>query len=184
MDNLKQLLSCLNDKSSVEDVQKTFAQIAEILLYKSHLETSLGKYRMIEIEFYFNNQWPRDSNTIPRIEEPGMWWLHEWGVDISLNSKNGFYGGVLIRSIIDEDEDRYICGPQKCCQELFYSSALDECKSPRIVEGMDYPGIPRHTRRQLKSIDKWEKAGYRYYVSEIKLGKVKNDKDSPWDKTI
>ena len=182
MKSLKQFLSCLNGSSSVEDVQSAFAEIAEILLYKSQIKTCLGNYRIIEIEFYFNSQKHKDTKTILRNEEPGMWWLHEWGVDISFNSNNDFYGGIIIRSIIDEDEDRYICGPQKCCQELFYSSAVDECISPQIVGGMEYQGIPKHTGRQVKGTDKWEKDGYRYFVSEIKMDKVKNYKDSPWKK--
>lgn len=87
MEELEFLLSSLNENSSKEVVQSTFSTIAEILLYKSHIVTTYGKYRMLEIEFYFFNSNHKDTVTIPRDEEPCMWWLHDWGVDISFRSE-------------------------------------------------------------------------------------------------
>ena len=181
MDQLINLLSCLNENSTTEIVQSTFSEIAEKLLYKSHIVTGYGRYRMLEIEFYFRNSIHRDTITIPRKEEPGMWWLHEWGVDLSFKSNDKYYGGILIRSILDEVDNNYICGPQKCCQELFYSSALEECSIPRIVEDIDYEGKPKSTLRHVKGEDKGVDNKYRYYVPEIDLEKVKKYKDSPWN---
>ena len=183
MEELRELLSSLNENSSKEDVQSTFSTIAEILLYKSHIVTTYGKYRMLEIEFYFYNSKHKDTVTIPRDEKPGMWWLHDWGVDISFRSEKekGYYGGILIRSLKNEDKDDYIFGPKKCCWELFYSSAIKPTETPYIEEKI-YMGEPESNKRIISGNNKGVNEDYRYFVREIDVIKVRNYKDSPWKK--
>lgn len=182
MDNLKQFLSCLNEKSSVEDVQKTFAKIAEILLNKSHIITNYGKYRIMEIEFYFYNPNHIDSVTIPRDEEAGMWWLHDWGVDITFKSdeKMNFYGGILIRSLFNENNSEFICGPRKCCWDLFYSSAIKPAETPYIIIDKNDADILGTTERFIPGEKKGIKENYRYFVQGIDTKALKGYKDSPW----
>lgn len=184
MENLNYLLSVLNDSSSAEDIQSTFAKIAKILLFKSHIKTSYGNYRILEIEFYFFNQNHKDTVTMYREEEPGMWWLHEWGVDLSFKSEKEYYGGILIRSILDEEDNKYICGPQKCCQELFYSSAFKETLAPRILEDVVYTGMLATTKRQIRGRNNGVNERYRYFVKDVNMEEVKNYKESPWNKSI
>ena len=181
MEELKKILSDLNEKSSKEVIQSTFTTIAEILLYKSHIVTAYGKYRMLEIEFYFFNSKHKDTVTIPRDEEPGMWWLHDWGVDISFRSekKKDYYGGILIRSLYNEDNGDYLFGPKKCCWELFYSSAIKPTETPYIEE-KTYVGKPGSNKRIISGDNKGVNEDYRYYVQEIDDKIVKNYKDSPW----
>ena len=183
MEELRELLSSLNENSSKEDVQSTFSTIAEILLYKSHIVTTYGKYRMLEIEFYFFNSKHKDTVTIPRDEEPGMWWLHDWGVDISFRSekKKDYYGGILIRSLYNEDDGEYIFGPKKCCWELFYSSAIKPTETPYIEEKI-YMGKPGSNKRIISGANKGVDEDYRYYVQEIDDKKARNYKNSPWQK--
>lgn len=168
MEELNNLLSSLNEKSSKEDILSTFSKIAEILLYKSHIVTTHGKYRMLEIEFYFFNPRHKDTVTIPRDEEAGMWWLHDWGVDISFRSekKKNFYGGILIRSLYNEENDDYIFGPKKCCWDLFYSSAITPTETPYIEE-KKYIGEPKSNKRIISGVNKGVNEDYRYYVQEI-----------------
>ena len=56
MEELKQLLSQLNEKSSEDDIKSTFTQIADILLFNSYIKTENGNYRLLEIEFYFRTK--------------------------------------------------------------------------------------------------------------------------------
>lgn len=98
MDELKKLLSHLDEKSSIDDIKSTFTQIADILLFKSHIKTENGNYRVLEIEFYFRNCQHDDEVTIIRTEKAGMWWLHDWGVDLTFESKG--------RQLLMSDRDR------------------------------------------------------------------------------
>ena len=94
MEELTKLLSELDANSSVNSIELTFSRIAEILLLKSYIQTANGNYRLLEIEFYYYNNNHRDSVTMSRTEKAGMWWLHNWGVDLSFKSEkqSNFYG--------------------------------------------------------------------------------------------
>jgi hypothetical protein len=110
-----------------------------------------------------------------------MWWLHDWGVDISFRSEieKDYYGGILIRSLYNENNGEYIFGPKKCCWELFYSSALTSTETPYIEE-KKYNGEPGSNKRIISGDNKGINEDYRYYVQEIDDKKIKNYKDSPW----
>ena len=195
MGTLKDLLSKLNATSSEDDIKKVFEDIAEILLFNSHIKTTTCNYRILEIEFYFWNKNHKDDVTIKRNEngEPGMWWLHDYGVDLSLkcNIDNGeeeghFYGGILIRSIGKLNQENEICdsiifGPRKCCWELFYSSAIKPTETPYIEEKI-YMGKPGSNKRIISGANKGVDEDYRYYVQEIDDKKARNYKNSPWQK--
>jgi len=205
MERLKQLLSTLNANSSVECIKKTFSEIADILLFKSYIKTEKGNYRILEIEFYFKNNNHCDNVTIERTEDEdaGMWWLHDYGVDLSFKSKSEnlkepekFYGGILIRSIIPFSEnsnqlkdEKAIYGPRKCCWYLFYSSAFESKNVPQIVMN---DGASRHigemgsttryiTRKPKKEDGDYRDSFYRFYVKGLNL-KIESTykKASPW----
>lgn len=203
MEDLKQLLSCLNAESDVKTITETFEDIANILLFKSYIKTDYGNYRILEIEFYFWNNNHKDNLTIKRTEDEdeGMWWLHEWGVDLSFKSSfsnsskcKQFYGGVLIRSMIkinDNQSDKHeaIYGPRNCCEYLFYSSALKSNNAPQIVVNDEreqhigqldsdkryFSGDPKDTDGEYRD------SKYRFYVNGIKLAIPSSyKKASPW----
>ena len=106
MERLTQLLATLDANSSVDSIKSTFSKIADILLFKSYIKTEKSKYRILELEFYFKNTNHDDNVTIERTEDAGMWWLHDYGVDLSFKSDESkmFYGGILIRSIVPINE--------------------------------------------------------------------------------
>lgn len=199
MERLKQLLSTLDANSSVDCIKSTFSEIAEILLFKSYIKTANNNYRILEIEFYFKNKNHNDNVTIERTEDAGMWWLHDYGVDLSFKSDESqkFYGGILIRSIIpfnetsnQLNEKKAIYGPRKCCWHLFYSSALEPNTAPLIVIN---DGLSRHigtmgsTTRHLTGKPKKEDGNYRdsfyrFYVNGLDLIIEPNyKKASPWE---
>lgn len=192
MEKLKQLLSCLNENSSVEKIEATFAKIADILLFESHIETSNGNYRLMEIEFYFMNNNHKDKVTIKRHEneEEGMWWLHNYGVDLSFKcEKDKYYGGILIRSIapfkdnVNMLDKEVVCGPAKCCWELFYSSAFEKHIVPQIVinDGtIRNSGEMGTTKRYITGKNKGVDGYYRFYVKGIELNIGSGYTASPW----
>lgn len=203
MERLKQLLSTLDANSSVDSIKTTFSEIADILLLKSYIMTANSKYRVLEIEFYFKNNNHNDNVTIERTEYAGMWWLHDYGVDLSFNSDedNNYYGGVLIRSIVSIDdsgnqlnEKEAIFGPRNCCWNLFYASALEpNIMAPQIVMNdgeSQFAGEIERTTRHLTGKPKKEDGDYRdspyrFYVKGLNL-KVdsKYKKASPWKNGI
>lgn len=199
MENLKELLSKLNAESSVDTIKKTFSKIADILLFKSYITTEHGNYRLLEIEFYFKNKNHKDDVTIKRKEKEGMWWLHDYGVDLSFNSDDtnkkdvdgNYYGGILIRSMMSinndsQSEQKFFFGPKNCCWQLFYSSAFEQNDAPRIViNDTKFSGKMATTQRYITGKTPRENGDYRFYVEDIEsLGspKIKSNykKTSPW----
>lgn len=196
MNYLKQLLSQLNAESSVEIIKTTFSEIADILLFHSYIKTGCGKYRLLEIEFYFKNKNHKDNVTIRREEKEGVWWLHDYGVDLSFKSDDthkkaddNYYGGVLIRSMMSIDNDsqngkKLFFGPKNCCWELFSSSALEQNPAPRIVidenETM-FSGRLATTERYITGKTAKVDGEYRFYVEDLNFTvDSKYKKASPW----
>ena len=198
MEELKQLLSTLDANSPVDSIQSTFSKIADILLFKSYIMTAKSNYRILELEFYFKNNNHNDNVTIERTEDAGMWWLHDYGVDLSFKSDENkkFYGGILIRSIIpindssnQLNEKEPIFGPRNCCWYLFYSSALEPNMAPQIImndgAGRHAGEIERTTRhltgKPKKEDGDYRDSHYRFYVKDLNLKVDPNyKKASPW----
>ncbi len=184
MGKMDALLSALNENSSAFTIKKTFLNIADLLLFHSHIETDDGDYRILEIEFYFQNKNHEDDITITRNEKPGMWWLHESGVDITFKSEGKkCCGGILIRSIVAVNSNKVICGPRNCCWYLFYSSALSPSQAPFIKmnkEGTINSGIIARTKRYIPGDNKGIDSKYRFYVKGLNLDVEKNYDASPW----
>ncbi len=102
-------------------------------------------YQIAEIEFYFYSPNHRDIITYPRKCSEKLWFFHQSGVDLTIESSDEgmkpCFGGILIRSIIKYDktgkELGTICGPQKCVNELFdVLNAVDKSNelTPLLVE--------------------------------------------------
>ena len=202
MNRLKQLLSTLDANSSVDCIKSTFSEIADILLFKSYVKAVDRKYRILEIEFYFKNNNHNDNVTIERTEDAGMWWLHDYGVDLSFKSDESkkYYGGILIRSInsFDDtcdrsDKEKAIFGPRNCCWYLFYSSAIEPNMAPQIVmndgESRHAGELGRTTRhltgKPKKEDGDYRNSPYRFYVKDLNLTVEPNyKKASPWKNEV
>jgi len=181
MKNLKLELSVLNAKSTIEEIEKTFDSIAETLLNYYHIRKGNTIYRLLEIEFYFCNGNHPDKVTYSRTETEGRWFLHESGVDLTFNSneKEGFYEGILIRSIMHEDSKECVFGPRNCLWELFDGEALsknDEYPNIEPNKEISYMAqIEKRERYRVKGLYNQHK--YRYYIAGINADKYPA---SPW----
>ena len=127
------------DKMDFPVVQKTFEDIAKKLFKNYCIQCGEKKYYFAEIEFYYyTEKSPKtDSNnwqgvTYDRKKKVGDLFYHLSGCDIcfdselkkSENEKDkmvGYGGGVLIRSLVDEDKN-VTAGPMNCVNEM-----LNEC---------------------------------------------------------
>ena len=123
--------------------RESFVRIAEILMWKYAIKKGDKRYAIVEIEFYLYSKDHKDYITYPRTIKAGRWFFHQSGVDLTFESNEISFGGILIRGLyklhpITKDEERYIFGPQKCVNELWDNfSALE----PSVEE---YPIIVPH----------------------------------------
>lgn len=106
--------------------EESFKKIAEQILFHYAKQTHNSVYRILNIEFYWNDgKEHEDKSTYKRIHvkpKEGEWFFHYSGVDIALKNDIG-YGGILIRDIQDlnpkKDEKEIYRGPQVCAMRLF-----------------------------------------------------------------
>ena len=102
-------------------------------------------YQIGEIEFYYYSPNHKDIITYPRNCFQGLWFFHQSGVDLTIQSKvdgeNPNFGGILIRSVRKYTKEgtciKTICGPQRCVNELFdYLNAIDNSieRTPKIIK--------------------------------------------------
>ena len=150
----------------VEETEEEFKTIAKELFDNYAIITGEATYRFLEIEFYWNSPNHIDDSTYQRKHvnpKTGEWFFHYSGVDIALkNEENGGYGGILIRSIYDIDNDVTIKGPMICAMKLFSgTNAFSESIKVKIV---------RHTFIPAE------------ILTSERIGLGKNAKDSGTDK--
>lgn len=130
-------------------------------------------YQIAEIEFYYYSSQHPDIITYPRVCSKGLWFFHQSGMDITIDSTEVEYGGILIRSIIRQDGER-ICGPQNCVNELF--NLID-------IRGNNYSNIPIiDAAKQKYDITEIE-TSQRYIPFYIRTNDVKNQKRQSPDKS-
>jgi hypothetical protein len=110
-----------------------FEKIAQILFDNYAIQTHSAKYRMSELEFYWNSENHKDNSTYKRNHvdpKSGEWFFHYSGVDIALkNEESGGYGGILIRSIYDISNKIITKGPMVCAMKLFSGTNAFEKES-------------------------------------------------------
>lgn len=132
----------INDQND-QKVKDSFDNIAIELFNNYDLIINGKHYSFIELEFYYYSENHPDGYTHPHENEQGKWRAHNFGLDITLESKKDKdkYGGILIRSIKKIDgETEYINGPRKVVFEIFknfkdiYSeeNQLQLCKTSQL----------------------------------------------------
>lgn len=95
-----------SEVKEAKDLQKYFAEVADILLNKGKLVINETEYRLTEIEFYYND-WDKHkdifAHKVEEVLESGTWRFHASGIDIVFEKekkeKNEIYGGILLRAI-------------------------------------------------------------------------------------
>lgn len=153
------------------NVNETFQEIAETLMWNYIIKKGNKRYAIVEIEFYLYTRNHKDFITYPRDLKAGRWFFHPSGVDITFESKditiesndsgnevvilkeNPLFGGILIRGIyklpyIDdngkEHSPKYVFGPHKCVDELWDNfSIFKSCQD-------EYPIITEASKEDIK----------------------------------
>ena len=123
---------------SVSTIEDSFKRIAKSLFNDYKINVNDHWYRLLEIEFYYNN----NSNfKDPYIhfndlqKEQGCWYFHRSGIDITFGNMD-IYGGILIRRIAKVSKEAgaeksfiefEVDGPIKVKQELtkHFNGVLD-----------------------------------------------------------
>lgn len=115
-ENLEKYFSLLDvsDEISDENLDKFMQNlISNHAILVSNREFSFG-----EIEIYLSN---KDKNVYKRNTKAGEIFFHNFGFDICFESKEGGFGGVLIRSlrrIYPINKSEFILGPRRCMSEI------------------------------------------------------------------
>lgn len=189
MDEILRYHKYLNGKHLNES---TLEKCAKKLMGKYRIKKIDAFYQIAEIEFYFYSLNHRDIITYPRRCPEKLWFFHQSGVDLTIQScdegLNPSFGGILIRSIIKYNmHGEYIetiCGPQKCVNELFdVLNAVDNSKEltpllekhdfgcVKVVPTQRYISFNVPTKNLKEGRDEKEK-----YQNEIRrLVKIKYD---------
>lgn len=128
------------DDMAIEDIQTKFENIANQLMKEFCILSGEKTYYFAELEFYyydkerFNKVW--NEKTYPRNnKKAGELFFHYSGFDICFNSNfnDGRFGGILIRSLIDKTNNKFITGPLLCLNEVLNACTKKE-KMPKVVE--------------------------------------------------
>lgn len=117
MNNLKDTINNLLNKSNSKDLFNYFYLIAKIILNETNLLVNNVVHEIIEIEFYLNSGEHKDMFTHEhKGYKTGQFRLHGAGIDIAIGDEKRGFGGILIRSI--RSEDYLIEGPLKVAYYL------------------------------------------------------------------
>lgn len=103
-----------------QNVTESFRRIASDLMNNWSLCVGDHRYRIAEIEFYYNEQKEHADGYTHNHElqkKSGTWYFHGSGIDITIGNGSAF-GGILIRAIFNRKEDKYVYGPLNIITEL------------------------------------------------------------------
>lgn len=164
MPMLKQLLN-IEYNAPEESIKQRFFLLANLLFNQYEIIKGEKTYGFLEIEFYYYSHNHPDTTTYKRNMPSGQWHTHLSGIDITFESNNEYYGGILIRSIID-NEGNVINGPLCTLFELFDNIDIDgsNINIPRIrkKERSETIHIEATTRFNINS-GEYKDCYYRYY---------------------
>ena len=112
MKNLNQLF----EEAKKNGIEAGFDKLADYLMNECVLEANNNEYRIAEIEFYYFNEKDEHADIFVHCNEcqkkSNVFYFHPAGVDITFGN-DSYYGGILIRGIINIKTGKYIIGPNK-----------------------------------------------------------------------
>ena len=122
MENLNKLFEEAKKEGGVE---AGFKRLAEYLMNECVLEVNSEKYQLAEIEFYYYDKENHPDVFVHCDEEQlnsNTFYVHNKGgiragIDITFGNKN-YYGGILIRSLKNINNDEEPIKGSKNCREL------------------------------------------------------------------
>jgi hypothetical protein len=120
--------------ASRDYIERTFAEIAEVLKNGCVIKYEDVEYRILDFELYFYNKNHRDISVHPRYSEAMCWYINDFGgIDLNFESKiskmvvekgktrsfkyeltnDSYFGGILIRQIQRLSDKMVFDGPWK-----------------------------------------------------------------------
>ena len=109
------------EEAKKDGVEAGFKRLAEYLMNECVLEVNSEEYQLAEIEFYYY-----DKENHPDVfvhcskcqKDNNLFYFHNAGVDITFGNDN-YYGGVLLRSIMNKNTGEIIIGSQNVAYSEF-----------------------------------------------------------------
>ena len=131
-------LKKVEQQRTEKDLQNYFEGLAKTLFNKIDILAGNDRYSLAEIEFYYRNDIFKNEQyevTYPRTKHAGNLFWHLSGIDICFESdkEKGYYGGILIRSIVKEKDGSLITGPMCCSDELLNSCVESSKDESRVI---------------------------------------------------
>ena len=149
LENPLGFIDSTDSKEIINQIPNLFKEIAKVLFerYDILIYDSKGEahyYSFAEVEFYYHKKGVLnrdvDNCVYPRTCEAGKFLWHDTGVDICFKSEcdieNYYFGGILIRSLIEKESNQIIGGPGRCANELAFLCKAGE--SPHL-----YPKVKK-----------------------------------------
>ena len=149
LENPLGFIDSTDSKEIINQIPNLFKEIAKVLFerYDILIYDSKGEahyYSFAEVEFYYHKKGVLNRNVdncvYPRTCEAGKFLWHDTGVDICFKSEcdieNYYFGGILIRSLIEKESNQIIGGPGRCANELAFLCKAGE--SPHL-----YPKVKK-----------------------------------------
>ena len=186
LENPLGFITSTDKEEIIKQIPNLFYEIAKILFekYDILIYDSKGKehyYSFAEVEFYYHKKdvlnRDVDNCVYPRTCEAGKFLWHDTGVDICFKSEcdieDYYFGGILIRSLIDNDSKQIIGGPGRCANELAFLCKVGE--PPKLYPKKNVQKVELYqTVRQGIKCDVKAKVEYCYYIKM---------KDRNWNRT-
>ena len=174
-----------DSKKVSSQIPNLFKKIAQMLFerYDILIHDSQGKehyYSFAEVEFYYHKKGilerKFDNCVYPRTCEAGKFLWHDTGVDICFKSEcdieDYYFGGILIRSLIDNESKQVIGGPGRCANVLAFLGRAGETPQLHPKENVQQVKLCQTVRQGIKcDVGEDGKAKVKYcYFIEMKDG--------------
>lgn len=125
METLINKLLEVNSSMKESELDAKFRDLAQLIMGDYCIESKERKYYINELEFYYYGENHDDLRvngkstvTYARNAKAGCWYIHDYGVDLTFKSDNKAGGGILIRTV-EDNENNVFNGPVKCVNEMW-----------------------------------------------------------------
>ena len=186
LENPLAFITSTDREEIINQIPNLFYKIAKMLFERFDIricdrEKNKHYYSFAEVEFYYHKKGILDRDVdncvYPRTCEAGKFLWHDTGVDICFKSEcdieDYYFGGILIRSLIDNDNKQIIGGPGRCANELAFLCRAGETPQLHPKKNVQQVELCQTIRQGINcDVDKDGKAKVEYcYFIRMKDGK-------------
>jgi len=139
-----------------KEIQTRFDELADYLMNKLCIAVNDKHYRIVEIEMYYYH---KDKHADPYVHgypeqlNCGTWYFHYSGLGLDItfgNKEKNIYGGILIRSIKELDENpKYINGPFNVLKEIFPKMTIETGGKGICIEALQEKHQKEFTQKDI-----------------------------------